>query len=29
MLLPRWFESRRAEIVAPLEKIRVPDYLST
>jgi glyoxalase family protein len=29
MLLPPWFESRRAEIVAPLEKIRVPDYLST
>jgi glyoxalase family protein len=27
MLLPPWFESRRAEIVAPLEKIKVPDYL--
>jgi glyoxalase family protein len=24
MLLPPWFEPRRAEIVAPLEKIRVP-----
>jgi glyoxalase family protein len=28
MLLPPWFEDRRAEIVAPLEKIKVPDYLS-
>jgi len=28
MLLPPWFESRRAEIVAPLEKIKVPDYLT-
>ena len=27
MLLPPWFESRRAEIVAPLEKIKVPDCL--
>ncbi len=27
MLLPPWFESRRAEIVAPLEKIKVPSYL--
>jgi glyoxalase family protein len=29
MLLPSWFESRRAEIVAPLEKIKVPEYLNT
>ena len=28
MLLPPWFEDRRAEIVAPLEKIKVPAYLS-
>ena len=28
MLLPPWFEDRRAEIVAPLEKIKVPDYIS-
>jgi len=28
MLLPPWFESRRAEIVAPLEKIKVPDFAS-
>ena len=27
MLLPPWYESRRAEIVAPLEKFKVPDYL--
>ena len=27
MLLPPWFENRRAEIVAPLEKIKVPEYL--
>ena len=26
MLLPPWFESRRAEIVAPLEKITPPNY---
>ena len=28
LLLPPWFENRRAEIVAQLEKIKVPDYLS-
>lgn len=28
MLLPPWYESRRAEIVAPLEKIKVPDYIA-
>jgi glyoxalase family protein len=28
MLLPPWFEDRRAEIVAPLERIKVPDYLT-
>jgi hypothetical protein len=26
LLLPPWFESRRAEIVAMLEPIRVPEY---
>lgn len=26
MLLPPWFEPRRAEIVAPLEPIKVPNY---
>lgn len=26
LLLPPWFEDRRAEIVAPLEPIRVPEY---
>lgn len=28
LLLPPWFEDRRTEIVAPLEPIRVPDYLA-
>ena len=28
LLLPPWFEPRRAEIVAPLEPIRVPHYAS-
>jgi glyoxalase family protein len=28
MLLPPWFEDRRAEIVAPLEPIKVPEYLT-
>lgn len=27
LLLPPWFEDRRAEIVAPLEKITVPEYI--
>ena len=28
LLLPPFFEDRRAEIVAPLEPIVVPEYLS-